>query len=508
MNKLHTQSLRTFPKLDLQYHRLSGAIVPITPFCISENIPFTSKNTLLPEHYITSGFTRIPDPETSNNLFTMTCWGNITSTCARWFSFNRFLEYSLLVCSIAEILTFASLSIYFYCLTGYDDPSSRLSVCHYNYAARIPLTKWTTCISLLARAISSATGLWVLVARMQSARHTTETLILEGRSIIDPVQFLADLLFAKAEIDHSASENEAMVARNESLVEEQNAVVVEQDAVVSDLAKWVMKVSDLVAPLSDCMATKENKQSLPLETVQQQALVGELAGLASKLSALASKQVDFEETKKKGQEEKDRLRIKTLQEHLGAEREKITSEKAKLQEERENLEAEKEALKARAKKLGIEEEKLRTTTPKEFQKLVDAQEKLYDDLERLRDEIQTRGNTESPEETASLTRDFRVKIRETLISMNANDKLIEEAFEVLDSMGSITPDIKESADWSWYWMKAVAGLFVDHIMEDEQVNEGTQGGGIAQEQPQVQEVLLDEAKSQEKEVLQVGDGLQ
>ncbi|KFZ25324.1 hypothetical protein V502_00198 [Pseudogymnoascus sp. VKM F-4520 (FW-2644)] len=478
----------------------------------SKDASFTSKNALFTEYQdrVSIGFTKIPNPKTSNNLLTMSRWGNITSTCARWLTSYRSLESGLVVCAIAEFYTFASLSIYFYCLSGSVDPSSRLSVCHYNYTARSPLTRWSSCISLLVRAITSLTGLFVLVGRMQRARRTRERIEIKH---IDPLQFTADILYTKTEMDSLVVENKHLVEMNKSWVVYSEALLVNQEAMLSEFAKWTSKVSDLAISLYNSTVAKGNEQAreeaLPLEKEQQQALVGELAALASKLSALLTKQVDLEETKKKVREEKDKLRTKTVEEeHLRMEREKIETEKDELQEERESLEEENEALEAKAKKLGIEEDKLRTTTPEEFQKLVDAQEKLYDDLDKLHDEIKTPSNDKSPEEIARLARDFRVKTRETVLLMNANDKLVEEAYGILESMDCITSDIQATADWGCYWMKVVAGLFVDHIVEDEQAKEHTHVGETVQEQPQIKDVLLDEARPQEKEVLQVGDGLQ
>lgn len=104
--------------------------------------------------------------------------------------------------------------------------------------------------------------------------------------------------------------------------------------------------------------------------------------------------------------------------------------------------------------------------------------------------------------------------------MNANDKLIENKWQILDSMGCITWDLEEYANHNNYWMKAVAGYFLDHMMEDEQVKKGSvsqelkvekdiQVDEMVQEQPQVKEALLgEEEKPLEKEVLQLGDGLQ
>lgn len=428
------------------------------------------------------------------------------------------------MCVIAEIYTFASLSIYFYCLSGSVDPSSRLSVCHYNYTARSPLTRWSSCITLLVRAIASLTGLFVLVGRMQMTGRTRERIQIKH---MDPVQFTADILYTKTEMDSLVVENKDLMEINNSWVVYSETLLVNQEAMLSEFAKWTSKVSDLAISLYNSTVAKGNEQAreeaLPLETEQQQALLGELAALASKLSALVTKQVDLEDTKKKVREEKDKLRTKTLEEdHLRMEREKIENEKAELQkerdkietekaelqEERESLEEENEALEAKAKKLGIEEDKLRTTTPEEFQKLVDAQEKLYDDLDKLHDEIKTPSNDKVPEEIARLARDFRAKTKETVLLMNANDKLIEDAYGILESMDCITSDIQVTADWGCYWMKVVAGLFVDHIVEDEQAEERTHVCETVQEQPQIKEVLLDEARPQEKEVLQVGDGLQ
>lgn len=504
----------------------SGAIVPATPFFNSKDASFTSKNALFTEYQgrFSIGFTKIPKPKTSSNLLTMIRWGDITSTCARWLSSYAFLELLLLSCAICEIYTYSGLTIYFYCLCRPVDPSSRFSVCHYNYAAQTPFTRWTNSITMFMRVIACVATLCSFVMRMQRARRTRER--SEGKPK-ELLQHAADKLYTKTEMDSLVVENENLMEMNKSWVVHSEALLVNQEAMLSEFAKWTSKVSDLAISLYNSTVAKGNEQAgeeaLPLETEQQQALVGELAALASKLSALVTKQVDLEETKKKVREEKDRLRTKTLEEEhlrmerekienekaeLQKEREKIETEKAKLQEERESLEEENEALEAKAKKLGIEEDKLRTTTPEEFQKLVDAQEKLYDDLDKLHDEIKTPSNDKAPEEIARLARDFRVKTRETVLLMRENDKLIEDAYNVLDSMDCVTSDIQTNADWSYYWMKVVAGLFVDHIVEDEQVKERTHVGETVQEQPQIKEVLLDEARPQEKEVLQVGDGLQ
>lgn len=496
------------PVITFELLTTSGATVPATPFFNSKDASFasfTSKNALFTEYqdWFSIGFTKVPNLKTSNNLLIMSRWGNITSTCARWLTSYPFVEAFLLLCAIVQVYSFVGYSIYFYCASGPVDPCSMFSVCHYNYMAQTPTTKRITSFAMLIKAASGASGLYFLVKRMQRERWKIDGL---EEMPIGLLQLASRKLYSKAEIN-------SLVMRNEKLVMENEALVKEQESLVEELSKWVLKVSALVTPLSNSMVTKGNEQAeeeaLPLETKQQQALVGKLAALASKLSALATKQVDLEDTKQREREKKDRLRTKkSEEEHLRTERENIETEKANLQEERESLEAEKETLKAKAKKLGIEEDKLRTTTPKEFQRLVDAQEKLHDYLDGLHDEIKTPSNDKGLEEIAKLARDFRVKTRETLLLMNANDKLIEDAYGILDSMDCITEDIQTNADWSWYWMKVVAGLFVDHIVEDEQAKEGTQVGETVQEQPQVKEVLLDEARPQEKEVLQVGDGLQ
>lgn len=345
--------------------------------------------------------------------------------------------------------------------------------------------------------------------------------------LADPLRLAVDQLYTKTDMDplmvqrmnlmlrsaNLVDQGEKWVDSCEKLVLENEALVEEQDTLVTELVKWVLKVSDLVMPLSNSTGTKENEQAgediLPWETAQCRALVKELLALKSKLSALISKKVDFEEKRKSGQVEMNKLLMKMSKESLPrATRETVEAEKVKLQKDREELEREKEALKAKANKLGIEEEKLRTTTPEEFQKLVDAQQKLHDDLNILHGEIKTPGSAKDPEEIARLVTVFKLKAKETLLLMNANDKLIEDAWRVLDSMGCVTTDVADKTNWCYYWMKAVAGIFADDIMEDEQLNEGTQISEMDQEQPQVQEVLLDEAGPQEKNVLQVGGGLQ
>jgi myosin heavy subunit len=377
---------------------------------------------------------------------------------------------------------------------------------------------------MLARAISSMIGALNVFERIQDARQTGEQLKLWPPSLL---RRAADKLYTKAEIYSLVVENENLMVEQRKLVAEQDTLVVEQEALVSELANWVLKASDLVQPLSISLATKEDKQAgediVSLGTEQQLDLEEELRALVAKLSSLVLKQVDLAESKRKEQADEDNIRTKQLvEERVGMEREKIETEKAKLQEERESLEAEKEALKAKAAKLGIEEKKLRTTTPAEFQKLVDAQAKLYDDLDALHDKIKTPGNDTTPEEIARQVREFRLKTKDTLILMNANDKLIEDAWDILDSMGCITSDIiHKGNDTNYYWTKLVAALFADHIVEDElrvanglhseeglEVNEGTKVGEAAQGLPLVREVLLEEESPKVEEVLQVGDGLQ
>ncbi|OBT92562.1 hypothetical protein VE01_09664 [Pseudogymnoascus verrucosus] len=448
-------------------------------------------------------------------------WAEMTSRCARWFSSYWSLESLLLVGAIADIYTFASLSIYFYCLSGSVDPSSRLSVCHYNYTAQSQLTRWTSCVTMLVRAICSTIELFVFVSRMRRAKRTRER--LDGRHT-SLLELAADKLYTKTEID-------SLVIYNEALVKEQNAILVEQHAVLVDLAAWVSKVSAWVTPLSDSMASKGNEQAgeeaSPLEMEQQQALVEQLATLVSKLTDLASKQVNFEATKKNEQTARDRLRTETLvEERLAIEREKIETEKAKLQEERESLEAEKEALKAKAKKLGIVEDKLRTTTPEEFQKLIDAQEKLRNDLNKLHDELETPSNDKGGKDIAKLGRDFRAKTRETFFLMAANDKLVYEAWDLLDSMGSITPELKIQGDYNDYCVRTVAMYLAEHMLEENKTDKGPQVEEphakeelqeekrplvleVTEDLPEVRTHLGEEDEEpREKAVLQVQDGLQ
>ncbi|KFZ02414.1 hypothetical protein V501_09570 [Pseudogymnoascus sp. VKM F-4519 (FW-2642)] len=374
---------------------------------------------------------------------------------------------------------------------------------------------------MLVRAICSTIGLSVFVSRMRRAKRTRER--LEGRHT-SLLELAADKLYTKTEID-------SLVIYNEALVKEQNAIVIEQHAVLLDLAAWVSKVSAWVTPLSDSMASKGNEQAgeeaSPLEMEQQQALVEQLATLVSKLTDLASKQVNFDATKRNEQTARDRLRTETLvEERLGIEREKIEAEKAKLQEERESLEAEKEALKAKAKKLGIEEDKLRTTTPEEFQKLIYAQEKLHDDLDTLHDEIEAPSEDKGAEEIVKLEREFRAKTRETFFLMAANDKRITEAWDLLDSMGSITLGMRQQNDFNDYYVKTVAMFLAEHMLEENKTEKGHQVEELdAKTEPQeekgplVLEVTEDrlEAKTHlgekdeepcEKAVLQVQDGLQ
>lgn len=345
----------------------------------------------------------------------MAHWGEITPTCARWFSSYPFLEALILVCAIVEIYIFAGFSIFLYCASDHGDPCSRLSVCYYDYVAQTPTAKWLGSFNMLIKAVSAFFGLYFFVGRMQRARWTRRS--LEARPA-DLLQLTGNKLYTQTEIQSLVvlnkklmMETEASVVQSERLVVEQEALVVEQDALVSELAIWVSKVSALVVPLSNSMVTQGNEQTgegtVPFETEQQHSLVAELAAVSSKLSVLMSKQIDLEETKKKERAERAKRRTKTpAEEYLRIETEKIETGKAKLEEDRKSLEAEKEALKAKAKKLGIGEDKLRTTTPGEFQKLIEIQEKLYNDLDKLHDEIKTPSNDKNPEEIARLARDL------------------------------------------------------------------------------------------------------
>lgn len=374
---------------------------------------------------------------------------------------------------------------------------------------------------MLVRAICSTIGLSVFVSRMRRAKRTRER--LEGRHT-SLLELAADKLYTKTEID-------SLVVFNEALVKEQNAILVEQHAVFLDLAAWVSKVSAMVIPLSNSMVSKENEQSgkeaSPLKIEQQQALVEQLATLVSKLTDLASKQVNFEATKKNELTARDRLRTEALvEERLEIERQKIETEKTKLQEERESLEVEKEALKAKAKKLGIEEDKLRTTTPEEFQKLIYAQEKLHDDLDTLHDEIEAPSKDKGAEEIAKLEREFRAKTRETFFLMAANDKRITEAWDLLDSMGSITLEMRQQNDFNDYYVKTVAMFLAEHMLEENKTDKGSQVEEphakeelqeekgplvleVTEDLPEVRTHLGEEDEEpREKAVLQVQDGLQ
>jgi hypothetical protein len=381
-------------------------------------------------------------------------------------------------------------------------------------------------VAMLVRAGSAVPGVYFLARRMQRERCKGEDF---EEMPISLLQLAADKLYTKNEF-------RSLVAQNKVWVEEQNAIVVEQDAVVSELAAWVSTVSALVIPLSNSMVSKGNEQTgeepSPLETEQQQALVEQLAALVSKLSDVVSKQVDFEAKKKNEQTLQDKLRVETLvEERLGIEGEKIVTEKAKLQKERESLEAEKEALKAKAKMLGIEEDKLRTTTPKEFKKLIDAQEKLHDDLNTLHDEIEAPSDDKGAEDIAKLARDFRAKTRETFLLMAANDKLVYEAWDLLESMGSITTEIQIQGDRNDYCVRTVAMFLAEHMLEENKTEKGPQvekePGAKEELQEEIGPVVLEvtedlpevkthqveeghpvDEEPREKAVLQVQDGLQ
>ncbi|OBT74367.1 hypothetical protein VF21_06809 [Pseudogymnoascus sp. 05NY08] len=418
----------------------------------------------------------------------MSRWAEITSRCARWFSSYSFFEAFLLFCAIFEVYVFVGYSIYFYCASGPLNQSTRFSVCHYDYTAQTPTTKWISSMAMLN----------------------------EIRSLV--------------------AQNKAWVEQQNAIAQEQNAMVVEQDAVTSDLAAWVSTVSALVTPLSNYMVSMGNEQTgeeaSPLETEQQQALVEQLAAVTSRLSDVVSKHVDFEAKKKNEQTLHDKLRTETLvEERLGIERKKIETEKAKLQEERQSLEAEKEALEAKAKMLGIEEDKLLTTTPEEFTKLIDAQEKLHDDLNELHDEIEEPSDDKGAEEIAKLEKDFRAKTRETFFLMAANDKRISEAWDLLDSMDSITLEMRQQNDFNDYYVKTVAMFLAEHMLEENKTENGPEVEKQlgAKEEPQeekgpaVLEVTEDlpevkthsveeghpvDEEPREKTVLQVQDGLQ
>lgn len=388
-------------------------------------------------------------------------------------------------------------------------------------------------MAMLVRAVSAVSGVYFLVRRMQRERSKGEDF---EEMPISLLQLAADKLYTKNEIRSLMAQNKIWVEEQNSIAQEQNAIVVEQDAVVSALAAWVSTVSALVIPLSNSMVSKGNEQTgeeaSPLETEQQQALVEQLAALVSKLSDVVSKQVDFEAKKKNEQTLQDKLRVETLvEERLGIEREKIVTENAKLQEERDNLEAEKEALKAKAKMLGIEEDKLRTTTPKEFKKLIDAQEKLHDDLNTLHDEIEAPSDDKGAEDIAKLARDFRAKTRETFLLMAANDKLVYEAWDLLESMGSITTEIQIQGDRNDYCVRTVAMFLAEHMLEENKTEKGPQvekelGAKeelqeekgpvvleVTEDLPEVKTHPVEEGhpvdeEPREKAVLQVQDGLQ
>ncbi|OBT86800.1 hypothetical protein VE02_04245 [Pseudogymnoascus sp. 03VT05] len=463
----------------------------------------------------------------------MSRWAEITSRCARWFSSYTFFEAFLLFCAIFEVYVFVGYSIYFYCASGPVNQTTRFSVCHYDYTAQTPTTKWISSMAMLVRAAFAVPGVYFLARRMQRERWKGEGL---EEMPLGVLQFAADKLCTKNEIRSLVAQNKALVEQQNAITQEQNAIVVEQDAVTSDLAAWVSTVSALVTPLSNYILSKGNEQTgeeaSPLETEQQQALVEQLAAVTSRLSDVVSKHVDFEAKKKNEQTLHGKLRTETLvEERLGIERKKIETEKAKLQEERESLEAEKEALEAKAKMLGIEEDKLRTTTPEEFTKLIDAQEKLHDNLNELHDEIEEPSDDKGAEEIAKLEKDFRAKTRESFFLMAANDKRISEAWDLLDSMDSITPKMRQQNDFNDYYVKTVAMFLAEHMLEENKTEKGPEVEKQlgAKEEPQeekgpvVLEVTEDlpevkthpveeghpvDEEPREKAVLQVQDGLQ
>ncbi|OBT50648.1 hypothetical protein VE04_09407 [Pseudogymnoascus sp. 24MN13] len=458
----------------------------------------------------------------------MSRWAEMTSRCARWFSSYSFMEAFLLICAITEVYTFVGYSIYFYCASGPLNPDSGFSVCHYNYMAQSPTAKRISSFTMIAKAVSAVSAVDDIARRMQKERWKGDDLEEMPSSLLQPA---ADKLYTKSQFRSLVAQNKIWAEEQNAIAQEQNAIVVEQDAVVSALETWALMVSDLVTPLSNSMVSKGNeqpgKETSPLEIEQQQALVEQLATLVSKLTDLASKQANFEATKKNEQTARDKLRTETLvEERLGIERQKIETEKAKLQEERESLEAEKEALKAKAKKLGIEEDKLRTTTPDEFQKLIDAQEKLHDDLNKLHDELETPSNDKGGKDIAKLERDFRAKTRETFFLMAANDKLVYEAWDLLDSMGCITPELKIQGDYNDYCIRTVAMYLAEHMLEENKTDKGPQVEEphakeelqeekgplvleVTEDLPEVRTHLGEEDEEpREKAVLQVQDGLQ
>ncbi|KFY05649.1 hypothetical protein V492_08384 [Pseudogymnoascus sp. VKM F-4246] len=465
----------------------------------------------------------------------MTRLGDITATCARWFRSYSVRKAWLILVAVAEISNYANLAVHFYCLLGSADKCSKPIICRYNYAANNPLAIWMSCSIMVSRVICSVSGLCEIVNGTQEARRKREKHDVKPTEV---PRFAADRFYTDTETESSTARSkvdmdlsEELVERINKLVKENKALNAERMPLVLDLTKWLSRASDLVTTLSNSMATdgndQEGEETSKSKTAKRQSLVEELETLSLELSVLVPKQVDFGKREIAERVEMIELLAMILEESRKRnERDELENEKAKMQEERQSLEAEKEvlekkkeALEARAKNLRIEEEKLRTTTPEEFQKLVDTQEKLYDDWNILYEEIKAPRDNKNPEEIAKQTREFRAKTKETLLLMNANDKLIEDRWEILDLMDCVTEEIQHNADWCFYWMKTVAASFADHIAEDElqktvclhseerQVNKGTQIGEMAEENLKVKEVLLDEARPQE-EVLQVGDGLQ
>ncbi|KFY57660.1 hypothetical protein V497_05382 [Pseudogymnoascus sp. VKM F-4516 (FW-969)] len=457
------------------------------------------------------------------NPVIMDRWVDMASRCARWLGSFHYWEALMLGGAIVHVYNLVGYSIYFYCASEPVNELSRFSVCHFNYSAQSPTTKWMSSVDLLLLAICSIPIIFDKFEQMQKARRMKERL---EATAADLPHHTANKSYAKSNIHSLVVENEKLVEEQGKLAAEHEILIAEQDDLASELAMWALKVSSLVGPLSNSTAPKGNeqtgKESVELDIQKQQVLMRDLVGLTSKLSTLASRQVDFAVTMQKVRAEGDNYRMRKLvEERVGMERQKVETEKVNLHEERESLEAEKETMKAKAAKLGIEEEKLRTTTAAEYQKLADTQRTLYDDWKALYNKMKIPKNGQSPEQIARLARDFRIKTRDTFFLMNANDKRIEDVWGILDSMGCITGENWERSSWCCYWMKVVAGTFADHIVEDEmqvakglhseeglEVSECSKVGEAVQDLPMVKEVLLDEESPKVKEVLQVGDGLQ
>ncbi|KFX88375.1 hypothetical protein O988_09038 [Pseudogymnoascus sp. VKM F-3808] len=436
-------------------------------------------------------------------------WVDMASRCARWLGSFHYWEALMLGGAIVHVYNLVGFSIYFYCASEPVNKLSRFSVCHFNYSAQSPTTKWMSSVDLLLLAISSIPIIFDKFEQMQKAKRTKERL---KATPADLPHRAANKSYTKSDIHSLVVENEKLVEEQGKLAAEHEILIAEQDDLASELAMWALKVSSLVGPLSNSTSPKRNEQtgeeSVELDIQKQQVLMRDL--------------VDFAVTMQKVRAEGDNYRMRKLvEERVGMEREKVETEKVKLHEERESLEAEKETMKAKAAKLGLEEEKLRTRTAAEYQKLADTQRTLYDDWRALYNKMKIPKNGQSPEQIARLARDFRIKTRDTFFLMNANDKRIEDVWGILDSMGCITGEVWERSSWCCYWMKVVAGTFADHIVEDEmqvakglhseeglEVSECSKVGEAVQDLPMVKEVLLDEENPKVKEVLQVGNGLQ